>query len=69
MIMRLTNLKARVRRSSLLPKNIRNKILPSENLVHDDLEVMDLVVVDGDPDRAVLGEEVAEEFEARVHEG
>ena len=38
-----------------------------ENFIHDDLEVMSLVVVDGYPDRAVLRQQIMQEFEARPH--
>tara|TARA_R110002049_G_scaffold120546_4_gene275064 strand:- start:3617 stop:4237 length:621 start_codon:yes stop_codon:yes gene_type:complete len=44
-------------RIPLLPNNITDEIPPPENLIHHDLEVMSLVVVDGYPDGAVLAQE------------
>jgi hypothetical protein len=56
-------------RVPLLPDIRGNEVPPSENLVHDDLEVMPLVVVDADPDRAVLAQELAEKLEPRHDHG
>src|ERR1035437_4422613 len=53
--------------SSLLPDDCSDEVLSSEYLIHDDLEVMVFVVVDGDSDASIFGEHFAEEFEARIH--
>ena len=45
-----------------------HKVLPTKDFVADNLEVSLLVIVDGDPDGAVFAEELAQEFEARVHQ-
>ena len=51
----------------LLPKHISHEVSSSEQLIHDDLEVVRLVVVDGNPDRAVLRQQIAQEFKTRPH--
>jgi|GEM_PF-4479184 len=52
----------------LLPYYVSHKVLSSEHLVTDDLEVVAFVVVDADPYTPVLAEEPAEQLQARVHE-
>ena len=52
----------------LLPNDVGYEVLPPEHLIHYDLQVVRLIVVNEDPDRAVFGEQVAKHFEARVHE-
>ena len=52
---------------SFFPDDSCNKILSPEDLIHDDLEVVGFVIVDGDPDASVFGEHFAEEFEAGIH--
>ena len=49
--------------------NIRDKIFSPEDFVADDFEVMSLLVVDGNKNRAVVGEEVAQKLQPRIHHG
>ena len=51
-----------------MPDAVRDEVLLPEHLVHQQTEVENLVVVDGDEDDAVLGEEVAGEGDALPHE-
>lgn len=53
-------------RIPLLPDIRCNKIPPPEDLIHDDLQVVPLVVIDGDPDTAILGEQLPQQFQPRV---
>ena len=57
------------RRSAFLPNNIPNKIRTPKHLIHYNLKVMSFIVVDGHPDRAVLGQQIAQQFQPRPHHG
>lgn len=50
-----------------MPNHGVDKISPPKHLVHQHLEVMPLVVVDRDPDRAVLAQQLAQQLQARQH--
>src|SRR5208282_203661 len=43
----------------LLPYDIRNKVCPPKYLVTKDFEVVSLMIVHGNPDRTITGEQVA----------
>ncbi|OIQ86934.1 hypothetical protein GALL_311930 [mine drainage metagenome] len=51
----------------ILPDDRRNKRLSSEHLVHEDFEVMPFSLVNSDPDRAVLGQQLPQQHQARIH--
>lgn len=53
---------------SLPPSDIDNKIPPPKNLVHHHLQIVGLVVVDGDPNGAVLGQQFPQQFQPRVEQ-
>src|SRR5690606_26040140 len=48
---------------NFLPDYGGEKIPASEHLIHYDLEVVPLVVIDGHPDRAIFGQEIAKQFQ------
>src|SRR3546814_11679926 len=56
-------------RCALLPNNFGQKIAPPEYLVHDDFEIMSLIVIDRHPDTTVLGEQVAQQLQPRPDNG
>jgi len=58
-----------VRTVDLLPNEGRVEVSTPEHFVHDDLEVVPLIVVDGHPDRAILGQKIAEQFQPGPHHG
>ena len=51
----------------LLPYGVRHKIPPPKHLIHQHLEVVPLVVVDGHPDRAVFTQQIAQNLQTRQH--
>src|SRR3546814_6197241 len=56
-------------RCALLPNNFGQKIPPPEYLVHDDFEIMSLIVIDRHPDTTVLGEQFAQQLQPRPDHG
>jgi len=50
-----------------LPNDGIYKIPPPKHLIHQHLEVMPLVVVDGDPDRSILAQQLTQQLQARQH--
>ena len=55
------------RRISLLPYHRRYKIRAPEHLVHQHLEVVRFVVVNRDPDAAVLSQQFPQQHQTRIH--
>src|SRR3546814_16912146 len=50
-------------------KYINYKIPPPEYLVHDDFEIMSLIVINRHPNTAVLGEQFAKQLQPRPYHG
>ena len=55
------------RREDFLPDHTCDEVLLPEHLVHQGPQPVDLVVVDGDEDRAVVAEQLAQQLQARQH--
>ena len=47
--------------------NAVDEVLPAEDLVADDAQIGAFAIVDGDPDAAVLRQELAQELQAGIH--
>ena len=54
-------------RVTLLPNISCDEILPPKHLIHHHLEVMRFVIVDGHPDAAILGKQIAQQLQTRIH--
>ncbi len=51
----------------LLPKYVSHEISSSKHLIHNDLEIVRLIVVNRHPNRPILRQQVAQQFQARPH--
>ena len=53
---------------TVLPNKIADHVVLPEHLIHQHPEVEDFVIIDGNEDGTILGEQIAGEGEALVHE-
>ena len=51
-----------------LPNNVGNKIPPPKHLITQHLQIMALVVVNGDPQRTILGQEPPDDLQPIPHQ-
>src|SRR3546814_15238165 len=68
-VMSITQSQPVIGTNPLLPKYINYKIPPPEYLVHDDFEIMSLIVINRHPNTAVLGEQFAKQLQPRPYHG
>ena len=54
-------------REGLLPKYVGHEISSSKHLIHNDLEIVRLIVVNRHPNRPILCQQVPQQFQARPH--
>src|SRR3546814_10403628 len=66
-VMSITQSQPVIGTNPLLPKYINYKIPPPEYLVHDDFEIMSLIVINRHPNTAVLGEQFAKQLRSEEH--
>src|SRR4030067_1395539 len=57
-----------LRRKLLLPNHIRNKIVSPKHLIHDNLEIVCLVVIDGNPYASVFRKQFSQQLQTRIHQ-
>ena len=67
--MHIADCRVVVARIALLPDVVCDETASPKHLIHQHLEVMPLVVVDGDPDRAIVAQQLAQQLQARQHHG
>src|SRR3546814_18734953 len=67
-VMSITQSQPVIGTNPLLPKYINYKIPPPEYLVHDDFEIMSLIVINRHPNTPVLGEQFEKQPQPRSEE-
>ncbi len=50
-----------------LPENIRYKTLAPKHFIHQHLEIVGLVIVNGDPDTAIFSQQLPQQDQTRIH--